>query len=142
MALKFNASKYTTAVKNTDFYSDFNNSMDIHPGSGDVVRVLNDAAVMQSVKNLLLTEFYERPFQPTIGCRLRQILFEDISPITSLRIQTAIEDTLGNHERRINLIDTIVEPDDENNGYNIRLRFSLINSTTPIEMNFFLDRIR
>lgn len=142
MALSFDASKYTLAAKVNDFYSDFNNNLDIHPGTGDFLRLRNESAVIQSVKNLLLTDFYERPFQPRIGCRVRQMLFEHITPITSLRIQTAIEDTLKNFERRINLIDTTVEPDDENNGYNIRLRFSLINNSIPIELNFFLDRIR
>lgn len=142
MATRFNAIKYTNASPVTDFYSDFTSNMDIHPATGDVIRIKNEAAIIQSVRNLLLTGFYERPFQPLIGSRVRESLFEDISQLTSITIQTAIQDTIRNYEPRVDLLETIIEPDYEGNGYNVRLKFSIINSIEPVELDFFLNRIR
>lgn len=142
MATKFNAEQYSISATNTDLYSDFYSNLDIHPGTGDIARVKNDQAVIQSVRNLLLTDHYERPFAPLIGSTIRQMLFEDVSPYTAVSIRIAIEDTLNNYEPRVSLIETIVEPDADENGYNIRLKFSLINRVTPVEMGFFLNRTR
>lgn len=142
MALKFNADKYTVASRNTDFYSDFNSSFSIHPGTNDLARVRNDQSILQSVRNIILTDRGERMFQPLIGASLKQYLFEDISPMTAMMIRTAINDSLTNYEPRIRLIETIVEPDEIQNGYNIRLRFYLINSVEPTQIDLFLDRIR
>lgn len=142
MAIKFNSSKYSQATLATDYYSDMYVNMDIHPATGDLLRVRNDAAIIQSVRNLLTTGYYERPFQPYVGSRLRESLFEDISPITSIKIKTAIEDTLQNYEPRVSLLETIIEPAYDDNGYNIRLKLSLINSIEPVEVDFFLNRIR
>lgn len=142
MALKFNVDKYTNASKNADFFSDFTSSFSIHPGTNDLARIRNDQAVVQSVRNLLLTDPGERFFRPLIGTNLKRFLFEDISPITALQIKMVIEDTLTNFETRIRLVETIVEPDDIQNGYNIRLKFYIINNTSPTEINLFLDRIR
>lgn len=142
MSTKFNANKYAEVSVVTDRFSDFGSNMDIHPGTGDISRLKNENAVIQSVRNLLLTDYYERPFAPMVGCRLRQMLFEDVSPQSTVLIQTSIQNTLKNYEPRINLLETIVEPNYDDNGYNIRLRFTLINSTTPVEIGFFLDRTR
>lgn len=142
MATKFNASKYASVSPVSDFYSDFHMNMDIHPGTGDVVRVRNEQAIIQSIRNLLMTDFYERPFAPNVGSSIRYALFENITPAMSVVIKTAIEDTLANYEPRVRVLETIVAPDDDHNGYNVRLKFSLINSTTPTEINFFLDRTR
>jgi phage baseplate assembly protein W len=142
MSIKFNANKYSQASLASDYYSDIYTNLDIHPATGDAMRLRNDSAVIQSVRNLLLTGFYERPFQPLIGSRLRESLFEDVSVITSIKIKTAIEDTLKNYEPRVQLLETIVEPAYDENGYNIRLKFSLINSIQPVEIDFFLNRVR
>ena len=142
MATKFDAEKYTTASKVKDFYSDIPTNLDIHPGTKDVLRVRNDQAVIQSVRNLIMTEYTERPFQPKIGCGIRRALFEPISPITSHMIQIAIQDTLGNYEPRVDLLDTVVEPDEMLNGYYVHLKFALLNRIEPIEIDLFLDRNR
>jgi phage baseplate assembly protein W len=142
MATRFKANKYSVAPASTDFYSDFKTNLDVHPATGDVIRVKNETAVIQSIHNLLMTNYYERPFQPLIGSRIRESLFEDVSPITSYAIQTAIENTIENYEPRIQLLEVIVEPNYDENGYNIRIKFSLINSINPIEIDLFLNRIR
>ena len=137
MATKFNANKYAEVSTVSDFFSDFSSNMDVHPGTGDISRLKNDQAIVQSVRNLLLTDYNERPFAPMVGCRIRQMLFEDISPQTAVLIQTAIQNTIKNYEPRINLLETIVDPSYDENGYDIRLKFTLINSTAPVDIGFF-----
>lgn len=142
MATKFDAEKYTTASKVKDFYSDIPTNLDIHPGTKDVLRVRNDQAIIQSVRNLILTDMNERPFQPKVGSSIRQALFEPISPITSHAIRIAIEDVLNNYEPRVEMLDTVVEPDEMADGYYVHLKFALINKIEPVEIDLFLDRNR
>lgn len=142
MATKFNADRYTLSSTTTDLFSDFTNNMEIHPGTGDLSRVRNDQAIIQSVRNLLMTDYNERRFAPYVGSRIRQLMFELMSPQTAVLIKTAIENTVKNYEPRVNLLETVVDPDEDNNGYYVRLKFSLINSSVPVELGFFLDRTR
>lgn len=138
----FNADKYQIVSKTNDLFSDFNLNLDIHPNTRDVIRIRNEQAITAAIKNLLLTDMYERPFQPSIGSNVRYALFENPSAMTAIMIQTAIEDTIRNHEKRIQLVSVVVEPDIELQTYNIKLTYTLINSVTPVTMTMFLDRIR
>lgn len=138
----FNADKYSIASKTNDLYSDFGMNLDIHPNTHDVVRIRNEQSVTSSIKNLLLTDYYERPFQPTIGSSVRRYLFELPTPLTATAIQTAIEDTLRNHEPRIRVVSVNVTLSDDMTTYHIELTYMLLNSTTPVTLTMFLDRIR
>jgi phage baseplate assembly protein W len=138
----FNADKYQIVSKTNDIFSDFSSNLDIHPNTRDVIRIRNEQAITAAIKNLLLTDMYERPFQPSIGSNVRYALFENPSAMTAIMIQTAIEDTIRNHEKRIQLVSVVVEPDIELQTYNIKLTYTLINSVTPVTMTMFLDRIR
>lgn len=138
----FNADKYSIVSKTTDLFSDFAMNLDIHPNTHDVVRIRNEQSITSSIKNLLLTDYYERPFQPTIGSSVRHQLFEIPSLLTAISLQTAIEDTLKNHEPRIQVNSVVVQPSDDMLTYNVTLNYTLINSTTPVSLTMFLDRIR
>lgn len=142
MAIRFNPNKYSTASTTEDFYSDFRNNLDIHPATGDALRVRNEAAIVQSVQNLLMTNFYERPFQPMVGSRVQQNLFEPLSEMTAQKIKVAIKDTLTNYEPRVSILETIIQPNYEEDAYTIQLKLALINSINPITVDFFLNRIR
>ena len=138
----FNADKYSVVSKTNDLFSDFAMNLDIHPNTQDVVRIRNEQAITSSIKNLLLTDFYERPFQPTIGSMVRRELFELPSMLTAIAIQTAIEDTNKNHEPRVKVVGVDVTLSSDMSTYNISLTYMLINSTTPVSLTMFLDRIR
>jgi phage baseplate assembly protein W len=98
--------------------------------------------VINSIKNLILTNHYERPFQPNIGSNVRRLLFENMDTITATTLENEIKQTIQNYEPRANISVIAVSPDYENNGFTVYMEFYVVNRTSPITINFFLERIR
>lgn len=113
-----------------------------HPVTGDVVKKFNDDAIKRAVKNLLTIDFYEKPFHPEIGSGLRSLLFEPLTLMTASVIRNAIQETLLNFEPRVNIETLNVVPVEERNGFDVELRFFVVNLTTPITLEIFLEKIR
>jgi phage baseplate assembly protein W len=114
----------------------------IHPIRKDINVHKNEFAIINSVKNLILTNFYERPFQPEIGSSVRNLLFENIDTIIAAQLERAIEETILNYEPRVQIsnITAVARPDE--NKYSVQLEFFVINNSSPITIDFFLERIR
>ena len=123
-------------------YSDLDLNFTIHPVKKDINRYTNEAAVVNSIKNLILTNHYERPFQPEIGSNVRRLLFENMDTITATTLEKEIAQTIRNYEPRANISRLNVSPDYDNNGFKVYMEFYVVNRTTPITINFFLERIR
>ena len=92
-------------------YTDLNLSFSKHPVTGDVARLQGADAVKRSVKNLVMTNFYERPFQPSLGCGVYQTLFEPMTTITAQKLQTIITEAIEAYEPRVKLNGVIVKLD-------------------------------
>lgn len=123
-------------------YRDLDLSFNIHPVKKDVTKNLNEYAVINSVKNLISTNFFERPFRPQIGSGLRSLLFENVDPIVSAQIERAIQETITNYEPRVEISEIIATAYPDDNRYNITMTFFIINNPNPITIDFFLERIR
>ena len=123
-------------------YSDLDLNFTIHPVKKDINLYTNEAAVVNSIKNLILTNHYERPFQPDIGSNVRRLLFENMDTITATTLEKEIQQTISNYEPRANISRLNVSPDYDNNGFKVYMEFYVVNRTTPITINFFLERIR
>jgi phage baseplate assembly protein W len=123
-------------------YSDLDLNFTVHPVRKDINRNLGDMAVINSVKNLILTNHYEKPFHPEIGSNIQRLLFENMDDITASNIEREIEQTLNNFEPRVRVSKIQVSPDFDNNTYNVGMEFYIINRTEPITINFFLQRVR
>ena len=114
----------------------------IHPIRKDINRHIGDMAVINSVKNLILTGHYERPFQPDLGSNIRRLLFENMDTVTATAIEREITQTLENFEPRVNVSRAEVRADFDNNGFSVYLEFFVQNRTEPISIQFFLERVR
>lgn len=123
-------------------FSDFNNSLAIHPSKKDLAMKNDVNAVVQSVKSLLLTDKGERLFQPDVGSNIRQMLFENYTPQTTILLKQFIGETIDNFEPRAELIDVTVTPDDDNNSMNVKVIVRVINNADPVTMDLILERIR
>ena len=132
----------TTTTQIVSGFSDLDLNFTMHPVKKDINRHIKEVAVVNSVKNLILTNHYERPFRPDIGSNVRRILFENMDAISATTLQNEIIQTIKNYEPRINVSKLVVSPDYENNGFTVYMEFFVINRTTPITINFFLERIR
>lgn len=123
-------------------FKDLDLNFQIHPVRKDINKFSNENAVINSVKNLVLTNHYERPFQPNIGSNLRSLLFENVDVILAARIEKEISDTIRNFEPRVQISDIKATPAPDENGYTVRMEFFVINNPKPLTINFFLERIR
>jgi phage baseplate assembly protein W len=123
-------------------FSDLDLNFKIHPVKKDITRHLNEYAIINSVKNLVSTNYYERPFRPEIGSGVRNLLFENVDPLVAARLERAIVETISNYEPRVSVsnISAVASPDE--NLYSIKLEFFIINNPNPISIDFFLERIR
>lgn len=99
-------------------------------------------AIKRSVRNLVFTNYYERPFRSYIGSGVRQMLFENITPLTENLLETAIRDVINNFEPRVKVISVRVAADDDRNGFNATLEYMIVNSLQPVVSNVFLERVR
>jgi len=132
----------TTTTQIATGFSDLDLNFIMHPVKKDINRHTNETAVVNSIKNLILTNHYEKPFQPDIGSNVRRILFENMDTITATTLQNEIAQTIKNYEPRVNITKIQVTADYENNGFTVHMEFYVINKTNPVTINFFLERIR
>ena len=129
-------------ARNTRIYSDLDFNFTAHPVTGDVVRKYDEDAVKQSVKNLLLTRNFERPFHSDIGSPIRQLLFELPGPMFVAMMRKAIIDVINNYAPRVSIIDVEVNEELDSNAVYVTLIFSIINTTRPITLDLALERTR
>jgi phage baseplate assembly protein W len=113
-----------------------------HPSTGDVSSRVGDQAVIRSVRNLIYLGHYEKPFHPEIGSSIRQLLFENMNPLTTQHIKRAIEDTIINFEPRVQLKDVVVQTKEDLNQFQVSIEFYIRNNATPTKISFFLERAR
>ena len=109
----------------------------------DLNKVTDIEAVKRSVRNLILTNTFEKPFHPEIGGNVRGLLFENMTPMVSAVISRKIEDSIINHDPRARLVGVKTQPDFDTNGYNVSVYFYVANAPTElVELDTFLERLR
>lgn len=123
-------------------YSDIDLTFSKHPGKGDIILSYDEQAVIRSIRNLLLTNRYERPFQPEVGSNITALLFEPISPITAHAIEQEILTTIKNFEPRAQVTQINVDAVPDNNAFYVRIAVLIGNNTTPTAVNLLLERTR
>jgi phage baseplate assembly protein W len=126
-----------------DSYSDLDMNLGFHPMTKDVRKKTKEDSIKQSVRNLILTSPGEKLFNPGWGCNLRGFLFEPITDTVALDIKDMVKITLQNYEPRIEVIDIIVLPMLNRDGYEIGLYYKLRETTTVINQTVSLaERVR
>ena len=123
-------------------YSDFMSNMDTHPVKGDLALLTNVDAVKRSIRNLLTTNFYERPYQPRIGSGLTGLLFEQINPTAEITLRNAIIACITNHEPRATLLNVTVDVDYDTGSISSSITFSTVNNIAPVTLTVALVRAR
>ena len=121
-----------------DFYLIFSS----HPITHDITRLKNEKSVQQAIRNLVLTQHYEMPFHPEIGCYTTSLLFNNIMPSTLIMIKKSIETVIRNFEPRVYLRNVNVEVSPDENGYQVRIEYNVVNQPDPLIFDMFLERLR
>lgn len=123
-------------------YSDLNLAFIPNPVKKDIGVLYDFDAVKASVVNLVLTKHYERPFHSEIGSNVTALLFDNITSVTALSIQRAIEDVIKNFEPRCKLQSVTVVENSQEDGYDVTITFYVLNITQLQTISFFLERLR
>ena len=131
-----------TAKRKPEIYSDFHKDMTQNPINFDLARKLDEEAVKESIKNLILTDRGERLFQPEIGSDVRKMLFENINNSTIEVIKDLVRNTIRNYEPRANLIGVDVLTSIDSLQVDIIITFNIINRLEPVTFVVTLDRVR
>ena len=114
-----------------------------HPVTADLIAVKDNAAIMQSISNLLLTKKGERPFQPDLGSDLERTLFEPLDYASSGLIRSEVLRVLRKYEPRIRIDGVRCVPEYMNNGYQVELTYTIVGrDDAPVTVDFFLERTR
>ena len=126
----------------TRIYKDLDLDFGRNTVTNDVNNLTDVEAVKRSVRNLINTNHFERPFHPEIGGNVRALLFEPMTPLTALNLQRKIEEVLSNFEPRAKITQILADPDIDRNGYRLEIRFYVIGIQNPITVETFLERLR
>ena len=137
------ADKFTDLINRKVKYSDFRVNLDVHPHTGDLTRFVNEESVKKHLRNLILTDKYERPFLPSFGCNIRSLLFEPLDA-QSLRVaEDLIREAIKEHIPYINVVYvSVIEEVTPSNAVRIDLAYHLLNVETIQKATIFLDRVR
>jgi len=132
--------------RSTYIYKDLSLFFTPNPVSGDVTMVTDVQDIKRSVRNLVMTNRFEKPFHPEVASHVRDLLFEPFSPVTINLLRNRIETVLTNYEPRVTLTDVEVEDPDfqrmDNNELNVRIFFTLKNDPEIQTVDVLLERVR
>ena len=124
-------------------FKDISLSFRSHPVTKDVIPLKNASAISRSVKNLVLTQLQERPFQPNLGSRINGSLFDLMDAGSAAIISDEIRNTIDNFEPRVELIDVEVTPYYDSHAYDILIVYEIIGINVPAqELTFVLESLR
>jgi len=129
-------------TKKKEIFSDLDLGFFAHPITRVVTRKTNRESVRQSVKSLILTDYYERPFKSNIGCSIRYYLFELFSPAVKQQMERAIREVISNYEPRADVIAVMVEEKTDEHALVISVAFMIINDPDPVVLDVILERVR
>ena len=124
-------------------FKDISGSFQINPLNEDLIALKNETAIARSLRNLVLTERGERPFQPNLGCGVNALLFENMDSVTTSVVRDEIIQTIDNYEPRVSLIDVKVDADTDGNELFITIQYQVIGAEIrPQELTFALQPTR
>ena len=112
-------------------FKDVSMSFKYNPLSGDLITLSNENAIARAVRNIVSTTPGEKFFDPDFGSSVGEILFENVDDITAVSIQDEIKSCLGNYEPRVELIDVFVDPNFDENQFDVKITYRIVGVDIP-----------
>ena len=123
-------------------YSDIDINFLAHPNTGDVSKKYDVDAVKQALKTLVLTNFYERPFQPKFGSPVYGMLFENIDLPAANSLKLRLELLISQYEPRVRAQEVTVVPLYDENSFRVSIYFYVVGVRDPVTFSTILKRTR
>ena len=138
----YDSQTQNTSTRNSRRFRDIDLDFTRNTVTNDINVVEDVIAIKRAVKNLIQTNFYERPFRPELGCGVRELLFENFTPMTKIFLQRKIEEVLENYEPRVELQNVAVDDDQDGNRLVVDIYFYIVGVTGPQVVQTFLQSVR
>ena len=139
---RYDATQSNESTRSSRIYKDLNLNFEKNTVTKDIQKITDIEAVKRSVRNLINTNHYEKPFHPEIGSNLRAMLFENLTPQMNHLISKQIEMLIKNYEPRVRLVQVNAQPSYDRNGYLATISFYVLNHPEPVVLENFLERLR
>jgi len=139
---RYDATQNNESQRSSRVYKDLNLGFQQNTATKDIQKITDVEAVKRSVRNLINTNHYEKPFHPEIGSNLRAMLFENITPQMNHIISKQIDILIRNFEPRCRLVQVNTQPDLDRNRYACQISFYVVNHPEPVTVESFLERLR
>ena len=137
------AERTNDSPRSVRIYKDLNLNFGRHPVTKELQTITDAAAVKRSVRNLVQYGYYEKPFHPEIGSGVRDLLFENMTPLTAQVLSQKIQDVINNFEPRAQLAGVEVIPRFDTNTYEVIVEFYMVNAPAElVDLAFTLERLR
>lgn len=133
---------FRPTIKEKELYADFRKDFEQNPINDDLSRITNERAVEDSIRNLIMTDPGERLMQPNIGCGVRKMLFDLITPDALLRIRDMVTLTIESYEPRVILQSVNVTASLDSNYVVITIHYTMINTEEAKTLTVTLERVR
>ena len=138
----YDASNTNKSKRSNRVYKDLDLNFTRNPVTNDILRIEDVDAVKRSVRNLVQTNFYERPFHPELGCGIRGLLFENYSPVIGIFLKRKIAEVINRYEPRVSLVNVTLDDDPDRNRLKVSLYFYVQNIPDQVVVETFLQRLR
>ena len=114
-------------------FRDFSLTFEKNAVTNDVLSLKNEAAIKASVKNIVLYNFYEKPFDPLFGGNVIGLLFENASPSQSADLQSRIADAINIHEPRVVHLETKALWTEDRNQLDVSIRYVILGIPPKVD---------
>ena len=143
MSAGYDAQLQNTSDRNVRQYSDLDLFFGKKTSDNDISKVTDIEAVKRSIRNLVQLNVYDKPFHPEVSGGVREMLFENMTPVVSTIISRQIEDVIENFEPRARLVSVRALPDFDRNAYEVQVAFYVVNTPTElVDLSVMLERLR
>jgi phage baseplate assembly protein W len=119
-------------------FKDLSMTFQVNPLNYDLIALKNETAIARSLRNLVLTAKGERFFNPSLGSGVSRLLFENIDNFTAREIKSEVEYTINTFEPRVRLIDVVVNPNYDDNEFNVTITYQIVGINVPSQQLVFV----
>ena len=107
-------------------FRDFSLTFEKNAVTNDILSLKNEAAIKESVKNIVLYNFYEKPFDPFFGGNILGLLFENSTPTMVLEVKNRLEQSIEIHEPRVTAVSVTVQFEEDRNEMNCKIQYLIL----------------
>ena len=138
----YDASNTNKSKRSNKVYKDLDLNFTRNPVTNDITKIEDVDSIKRSVRNLVQTNFFEKPFHPEVGCGVRELLFENYTPIVGIFLKRKISEVITAYEPRVSLQDISLEDDGDRNRLKVSIYFYVQGVPEPVVVETYLQRLR